>query len=278
MRPAPTAALCAILLLTAAPARADEVIVLRPIVPADFAARLSDRLSREAASRLAAAGLTVRQGADIEVAAQAAAECRDARCLKDRLGATGARLAARIRIEASPAGFVAKLEVASLAAGIAVAAEEADCSGCTAQAAVEVALSLIDGIEIPERDPEPPPESSHPTGSVAPRAAPPRARLEEPALDLRPPPPASRRISKWAWISGAAGLAFVAGGIPLLSMDGDPTCDGPSRSCPEVYDTRSGGWSLVAIGAAGVAAAVVMAIVGAPGEAPAGSEVARVEP
>lgn len=249
--------------LSAAPARAAEVVVLEPVVPADFAERLRNRLSEEGAARLAAAGLTVRQGADIEVAARAARECEDARCLRERLGATGARLAARIRITATPAGLTAKLEVTSLRAGVVLATEEANCAGCTAQAATEVALSLIDGLEIPERDPASPPDTSAPRAVDTTVPAP---RPSEPDVDLGPTPAPRRRISGWVWISGATGLALIAGGIPLLVIDGEPTCDGPSRSCPEVYDTGSGGWSLVAIGVAGLAAAVVMAIVGAPGE------------
>jgi hypothetical protein len=52
----------------------------------------------------------------------------------------------------------------------------------------------------------------------------------------------------------------LAVGIPLLAIDGDPTCDlpNPRKNCPEVYNTAGGGAALVTLGVGGLAAAGVL--------------------
>jgi hypothetical protein len=57
-----------------------------------------------------------------------------------------------------------------------------------------------------------------------------------------------------------AGVAGMVIGIPLVVIDGKPTCDpGPGRDpakvCREVYNTAGGGGTLIGLGAAGLAAA-----------------------
>ena len=43
---------------------------------------------------------------------------------------------------------------------------------------------------------------------------------------------------------------MVAVGIPLLAIDGNPTCDSPNptKTCPSVYNTRGGGAALLSVG------------------------------
>jgi hypothetical protein len=52
------------------------------------------------------------------------------------------------------------------------------------------------------------------------------------------------------------GLAGIVVGIPLLVIDGQPTCSlpNPRTSCPEVYNTVGGGAAMLSLGIAGVAA------------------------
>jgi hypothetical protein len=237
--------------LWARPASAQDLISVEPRVPADFPARLKTRLSKEAPRRLAATGVPVRSGADIEVAARAAADCADAACLKERLAATGARAAVRLTMTQTEAGFTAALDVTSLSSGRSLAHEEADCGGCAASAAIEVALSLIDGLQIPENEPEepapppPPVETAVPVPEVPPEA-------------VEPDPPSSDGPPPLVWAGLGAGGLLVLGSIPLFLTDGVATCDGPRQSCPEVYDTMPAGIAAVSIGGALIIGAVVL--------------------
>lgn len=240
-------------------AAAQAVISVEPRAPAGFPARVREHLAGEAPRRLAAAGVAVRSGADIEVAARAAAQCADAACLHARLGATGARAAARIEIRQSEGGFLAVLEVVSLSTGRSLAREEADCTGCSPQAVAEVALSLIDGVQIPEAEPEAPPAENGGTGPVGSDEVPPDAlRLDEPGPRRR------RGTSPLVWGALGTGAFFAIGSIPLLLLDGDPTCDGPRQSCPDVYDTQAGGIAAAVGGGVLLVGAVVMWITGWP--------------
>ena len=61
---------------------------------------------------------------------------------------------------------------------------------------------------------------------------------------------------KFGWLTyGAAGVgvAAVIGGIALLGIDGDGTCD--QASCPELHETTGAGWGLTAVGVAALGAA-----------------------
>ncbi len=211
----------------------EEVIALPALVPASFPQKLASRLSRESAARLSKMGLRVRRGADINLAIRAAADCADPACLKERLGATGARLAARIVLGQTEQGWNAKLEVTSLRMGRVLVAEEADCAGCDVGAVVELALSLIDGVQIPENDPEPEPEAPPP---------PPEPEAPPPPPEPPPPPPppsepAATRISSfWTWAPIVAGVVLIGASMPLWAIDGEPTCDGPSQTCPNLHD------------------------------------------
>src|SRR5690606_36582852 len=55
-----------------------------------------------------------------------------------------------------------------------------------------------------------------------------------------------------AWASVGAGVAGVAGGVWLLSLHGDGTCDVDSgrRQCPRTWDSQVAGWAAIAAGAA----------------------------
>jgi hypothetical protein len=58
----------------------------------------------------------------------------------------------------------------------------------------------------------------------------------------------------------AAGVVGLAVGIPLLAIDGDPTCNKPNPrvSCPNVYNTVGGGAAMLTFGIAGLAASGVL--------------------
>jgi hypothetical protein len=50
-----------------------------------------------------------------------------------------------------------------------------------------------------------------------------------------------------AYVGLGAGIAGTALGALLMSMDGEPTCDGPIERCPTLYDTGTGGM-VIALG------------------------------
>lgn len=55
-----------------------------------------------------------------------------------------------------------------------------------------------------------------------------------------------RRRTRWA-VAGAAAAAII-GGVVLLALDGDPTCDVDGVTCPEVYGTGGAGLGLSVLG------------------------------
>jgi hypothetical protein len=245
--------------LSSRPAAAQDLISVEPRVPRGFPAHLRQRLARQSSERLAATGVAVRSGADIAVAARAAADCPDADCLRERLGATGARAAVRLVLTQTDGGYSAALEVTSLRTGRSLAHEEADCGGCTTDAVMQVALSLIDGVQIPGTEPDE-------TPSAPPPAPPPPVEAEVPpeALRAAPPRPEGRRTSPLVWVGVGLGGLLVASAIPLFLLDGTATCDGPRQSCPDVYDTRLGASAVLSLGGTLLIGAVVWALLTGP--------------
>jgi hypothetical protein len=98
--------------------------------------------------------------------------------------------------------------------------------------------------------PTPPPREEprpEPTSNVSPMQEPPRP---PPAAIITPAP---RRKVPWrplGFASMALGVVGLAVGIPLVVIDGKPTCDlpNPEVACPEVYNTAGGGATMIAIG------------------------------
>lgn len=82
------------------------------------------------------------------------------------------------------------------------------------------------------------------------------------ATDPEPEPERTGgRISDtWGWISIGVGVAAMAAGSWLVHLDGEVTCDdGRGRfSCPEVYETKAPGASLIGVGAAGIGAGIII--------------------
>jgi hypothetical protein len=80
-------------------------------------------------------------------------------------------------------------------------------------------------------------------------------------VEPTPVPRREHRHFPWrpvAFASVGVGIVGLAVGIPLLVIDGRPTCDAPNPTtqCKEVYNTVGGGATLTALGALGLAASV----------------------
>lgn len=115
--------------------------------------------------------------------------------------------------------------------------------------------------------PEKTPEVAKPTPAPPPKEEPPPQPTASPMQaspnpqPTAPPPSKERRHIPWRPLGfGAVGLGIVglAVGIPLLVIDGRPTCDAPdpTRACPEVYNTAGGGAAMIALGAIGLIGSV----------------------
>lgn len=107
--------------------------------------------------------------------------------------------------------------------------------------------------------PPPPPPKAEPT--PPPVATPPPA----PATEPTPSVTAQKEHKGFPWrpvaiASLSVGLVAIVAGIPLLAIDGQPTCSlpNPRQSCPEVYNTVGGGATLLTLGLAGAAASGVL--------------------
>jgi hypothetical protein len=74
-------------------------------------------------------------------------------------------------------------------------------------------------------------------------------------------PKRERRKVPWrilGFTSLGVGIVGLGAGIPLLVIDGRPTCSAPdpTHQCPNLYNTAAGGATLVAIGVLGLIATV----------------------
>jgi hypothetical protein len=117
--------------------------------------------------------------------------------------------------------------------------------------------------------PPPPPKPVEAPPPAPPRAAAPAPATPAPAAAAAPGPtttaPATpeRRGFPWRAVaisSAVLGVVGLAVGIPLLAIDGDPTCDAPNprKNCPEVWNTAGGGAALVTLGVGGLVASGVL--------------------
>jgi hypothetical protein len=104
---------------------------------------------------------------------------------------------------------------------------------------------------------EPPPPPKVETPPQAPPPAPPPPPTETPVVQ--------KETKHFPWrpvaiASLSAGLVMVVAGIPLMAIDGQPTCSlpNPRQSCSDVYNTMGGGATLLTLGVLGAAASGVM--------------------
>lgn len=62
------------------------------------------------------------------------------------------------------------------------------------------------------------------------------------------PPIPERPFRTWKWVTGGGAAAALIAGIALIAIDGDGTCSGDNRECPERYDTAVPGILGVGLG------------------------------
>lgn len=200
-------------------------------------------------------------------------------------GACVARAAGALRVERVVAtdidvagkDYTIKMRLLD-AVGRELAKSDEPCDICTvkeadeavARAATRLALAakaLTDVAPKAETPPAVPPKAETAPPKV--ESPPPKA---EPltAMTPEPTPGTSGSVTKnerkrfpWRAVaisSLAVGLVGVVVGIPLLAIDGQPTCSAPNprTSCPDVYNTVGGGATMLSLGIAGIAASGVL--------------------
>jgi hypothetical protein len=160
------------------------------------------------------------------------------------------------------------------AVGRELAKVDEPCDICTVKEADEAVARAAAKLAAAEKSL--PPEASATKETVPPKVETP-PKLEQPPPKVEQPPPptpeptptpppapqAEKRPFPWRAVaisSLAVGLVGVVVGIPLLAIDGQPTCSqpNPKLTCPDVYNTVGGGAALLSLGLAGVAASGVL--------------------
>jgi hypothetical protein len=206
---------------------------------------------------------------------------RVGRSLAEGLLASGADVAAspaeapyvlRGRVEVEGRSYTLHLEMLDRHTGVVVASREDRCEICTEAEAFETASAAASTLkaQVFKRagSPATPPPGA--TGVASASGAPPAATPQGaagapilglaagssgPAVDLRADgTPAAHRGLGWAGV--AAGLVSAAAGGVLLGIDGSGTCSGPD-TCPNVYQTRWGGISLIGVGVVAIGAGIL---------------------
>ncbi|MCU1277610.1 MAG: hypothetical protein JWM53_1156 [bacterium] len=275
------ASLCGLLVLVGsgtAVAAGARVAALVPQVRPTAAPELRDRFHEAVTRGLAANGDEVVGAAEVRLRLGATEEMLSC----NGSGACVARAAQTLRtdrlvaseIDVNGKDYVVKLRLLD-AVGRELAKVDEACDICTVKEAEEAAVRAAGKLaaaakSLPTETPPPatvetPPKVETPPAKVE---TPPPAKTEvvtsTPQPDLTSP--ATQREKKmfpWravAITSLVVGVVGLAIGIPLIAIDGNPTCSlpNPRQACPDVYNTVGGGAAMLTLGVAGVAASGVL--------------------
>lgn len=229
---------------------AEPVVVILP--PVHNLTGDAERVNREVAEQLT----TSLQGSGYSVLPSATAgECgpsagtTDVAALAAAANGCEAQAALGLDIDASAMGYSLHFVLVGFD-GTAISDQQATCDFCTEQEMIAkwgelgssagaapaslVAAAGDDGEPEPDEPDEPLPP----------------VIVEEPGSSF-----GIADVPWWFWAGAGTSLALSLGaGLPLILIDGEPTCDGPLESCPDLYDTDALGYTLLAVGIAGLAA------------------------
>jgi len=270
------------LLACGSAAAAPKVAALVPTMKPSVAPELRDRFHEAITRGLTAAGDDVIGAAEVRLQLGASEELMSC----NGVGPCVARAAQALHIDRAVASeidvngkdYVIKLRLLD-AVGRELAKVDEPCDICTVKeaddataraagklAAAEKALPTetppVAAVETPP--PPPPKVEAPPPPPPKVEAAPPTPPVAAPTEATTPPPVQSeKKTFPWrpvAIASLVAGVVGIAVGIPLVAIDGNPTCNlpNPRTACPNVYNTVGGGAAMLTLGLAGVAASGVL--------------------
>jgi hypothetical protein len=248
-------------LLFARPAAAQDRVLVWSIQATGSAeaGMLREQAYHSLSGGLAAAGLAVvpRQEVGTKLAAAPGlVGCETSTCLKRVAEILGVRRIIRAQLEIFGSSYVYRLEWLG-ADGRLRNRAEGRCDVCTvAELNEQVSQLAVRLARAKEVEPAPTPSgpaATPPGGPAATPAAPRAATTPPPPGPQRDHPP--RRISPmWKWIAGGTSLAALILGSTLVAVDGHGTCTPANAGgkCPRILDTAAGGWTLAAVGIAGL--------------------------
>jgi hypothetical protein len=254
----------------AAPRTGALVPTLRPAAANELRDRLHDSVTRG----LSAAGMDTVPAAEVRMrlalseeqlscsgpgpcAARAAMNLRTDRLVATEVVIAGKDYTIRLRLLDQAGREVGKVEES--------------CDICTVKEADEAVsraatkLINVNRAAITESAPAPPPPQPKPEPTPPqPKPEPvpqPVVTQPTPAPTPAPAKQTDKKPVPWRWLAvGMLGVGVVglAVGIPLLAIDGNPTCtpppgQDPRKVCKELYDTAAGGGVMLAVGLASLA-------------------------
>jgi hypothetical protein len=262
----------------AGPRTAALVPQLRPPSPNELRDRFHEAVSRG----LSQSGLETVPAAEVRLRLQVSEE--QLNCAGTGICAARAALNLRtdklVSSEVVIAGkdYTIRLKLID-AAGREVAKLEETCEICTVKEADEAVTRAVSKLISTNRAAvdavsAAPPPAPAPPPKVEPTPPPkvePTPPAPTPATNEQPKTTPDKKPVPWRWVAvGMLGVGVVglAVGIPLIAIDGRPTCNpgndpvtgmprDPKRFCPEVYNTAAGGGIMTAVGIASLAASGV---------------------
>ncbi len=267
----------AAILFVASGVQAARVAVLLPDVQPAVTAELAQRFHDAVTQGFAASAADVVPAAETRLRLSSVQEierCTSGSCTSQAAALLGATRIVTIHLSALGKDYSLRLTL--LEGGQEIARVDETCDVCTVREVIEslhragaklatdprAQASAVQPTRQPTRQklPEPvPPAERPPVVSSAADGAP---GVAPAALTPRGEP---AKIFPWRWLgvgSLVLGVVGLAVGIPLLVIDGRPTCDlpDPIHSCPQLYNTLGGGAALVAIGGAAIVAGSVFLV------------------
>ncbi len=269
-----------LILLASSSAMAAKVAALVPQIKPPAAPELRDRFHEAVTRGYATGGDEVIGAAEVRLRLGASDEMLN--CAGT--GPCVARIAQNLRIDRAVAteidvngkDYVIKLRLVD-AVGRELAKVDEPCDICTVKEADDAVARAAGKLAAAAKSL--PPETAPPATVETPPPPPPKVEAPPPKVETPPPPPpvataptepppttpppAEKKMFPWrpvAIASLAVGVVALAVGIPLMAIDGNPTCNlpNPRTSCPDVYNTMGGGATMLTLGLAGVAASGVL--------------------
>jgi hypothetical protein len=270
--------LAAVVLVPVSAAAAPKVAPLTPVMKPSKANEILVRFHDALAQGLTSGGVTVVPAKTVRGKAKRA--CAATTCARSLSGRLGAENAAVCRIDTVGKNYRFQMKMISKSGTLATVSGR--CDICTLMEALKTTrelsaklarqggLKAAAATKPPDKTGTKPPDK---TGTKPPdkTGAKPPDKTQKPtgktADGSKPAAPATsgQRWPLWPTLAAAGvGVLGLAVGIPLLSMDGDPTnCRGEprpdGRNCSDVYSTSGAGWAMTTIGIAGLATAGVLA-------------------
>jgi hypothetical protein len=246
------------LLLAGGVARAERPKIL--VLP--VAGKAADAVFRERVAQALSEGLIAAGGEVVAPPSGALAlpaeGCATPACLSAAARATGAALLLRASVEEEGRSYSFKLEMLDGQSGAVLAQRENRCEICTDAEALEIANAAASALKAQALKKLAPPAPG-PTVTVAPNAGPEQpavapgaaaAVLERPVAEAGASGEQSSARTLLSWVGVGLGVAAIIAGSVLIHLNDHGTCtlSGMQQSCPNLYDTKSGGIGLIGAG------------------------------